>query len=191
MAVLTNPDSPYTALFLKNAAMEAQSVGVELQILQARNPGEFDAAFAAMRSGNAQALSRQIARVFLFDGVCRLGGRGRLPWLHSGRLVHQARWVQSCVSQPAAPSMTASSARTMVALLIMMCSLALYSGPTPVGIVLLHVRSCKRFADCAPTNLKFAPRNSKRRRNTRRSARSSRPTKQMRARRGWWVPGGE
>jgi putative ABC transport system substrate-binding protein len=55
VAVLTNPDSPYTALFLKDASLAAQSVGVQLQTLHARNPGELDATFAAKPS-DAQAL---------------------------------------------------------------------------------------------------------------------------------------
>jgi putative tryptophan/tyrosine transport system substrate-binding protein len=57
VAVLTNPDSPYTALYLKDARPAAHSLGLELQIVEARGPDEVDAAFAAMRGGHAHALS--------------------------------------------------------------------------------------------------------------------------------------
>src|SRR5215203_4193383 len=57
VAVLTNPDSPYTALYLKDARPAANSLGLELQIVEARSPNEVDAAFAAMRRGHAQALT--------------------------------------------------------------------------------------------------------------------------------------
>ena len=57
VAVLTNPDSPYTALYLKDARPAANSLGLELQIVEARSPNEIDAAFAAMRGGHAQALT--------------------------------------------------------------------------------------------------------------------------------------
>ena len=81
VAVLTNPDSPYTALFAKDAATAAQSVGVELQILQAHSPGEFDAAFAAMRSGNAQAL--MVVADIMFNTqharIVELAAKSRLP----------------------------------------------------------------------------------------------------------------
>jgi putative ABC transport system substrate-binding protein len=56
VAALINPDSPYTARFSKDAPVAARSLGIELQMLEARAPDQFEAAFAAMRSRNAQAL---------------------------------------------------------------------------------------------------------------------------------------
>ena len=42
LAVLTNPDLPYTALYLKDATLVAQAAGVELQIYQARTPTDLN-----------------------------------------------------------------------------------------------------------------------------------------------------
>jgi ABC-type uncharacterized transport system substrate-binding protein len=81
VAVLTNPDSPYTALFLKDAGWAAQSVGVKLQILQARGPRELDAAFTAMRSGNVQALMVVADIMFATEHarIVELAAKSRLP----------------------------------------------------------------------------------------------------------------
>ena len=87
VAVLTNPDSPYTALYSKDAALAAQSVGVELRMLGARGPGEFDAAFTAMGSGNAQALMVVADIMFVTQRarIVDLVAKSRLPAVYWDR----------------------------------------------------------------------------------------------------------
>ncbi len=81
VAVLANPDSPYTALFLKDAGRAAQSMGVELQILEARTPREFDAAFTAMGGGSVQALMVLADIMFNTEHarIVELAAKSRLP----------------------------------------------------------------------------------------------------------------
>jgi putative ABC transport system substrate-binding protein len=57
IAVLWNPaNSVFQTLQLKEAESSARTSGVELQLLEARTPNEFDAAFAALGSDGARAL---------------------------------------------------------------------------------------------------------------------------------------
>ncbi len=56
MAVLFNPDQPAHALALKAVQAAAQSLGVELQLVEARGLNEFDRAFAVMGEKRAGAL---------------------------------------------------------------------------------------------------------------------------------------
>src|SRR5881409_3933532 len=48
VALLTNPDNPASAPFLREAEAAARALGVRLQTLEARNSQEIDSAFAAM-----------------------------------------------------------------------------------------------------------------------------------------------
>src|SRR5262249_41948839 len=48
VAVLSNPANPYHALAISNVKVAAQTLKVELQVLEARGSNEFDGAFAAM-----------------------------------------------------------------------------------------------------------------------------------------------
>jgi putative tryptophan/tyrosine transport system substrate-binding protein len=48
VAVLSNPDSPARPLTIRNVKDAARSLGVQLQLLEARGPEGFDGAFAAM-----------------------------------------------------------------------------------------------------------------------------------------------
>ena len=56
VAVLSNPANPSTAVAISNVKVAARSLGVELQLLETRDPGEFDGAFAAMAKERAGAL---------------------------------------------------------------------------------------------------------------------------------------
>src|SRR3990172_5453802 len=51
VAVLTNPGSPTRALMLTEAEAAMRPLGLRFQILDARGPGEFEAAFSAMTIG--------------------------------------------------------------------------------------------------------------------------------------------
>jgi len=56
VAVLWNPTNPGNTLQLRAAVASAQALGVRLQSLEARGPGEIDRAFAAMTRERAGAL---------------------------------------------------------------------------------------------------------------------------------------
>jgi putative ABC transport system substrate-binding protein len=56
VAVLSNPDSPARPLTIRNVKDAARSLGVQLQLLEARGPEEFDGAFAAMAKERVGAL---------------------------------------------------------------------------------------------------------------------------------------
>src|SRR5262249_20094223 len=51
-----NPDNPGSAPQLRHAEAAARVLGLRVQALEARNPAEIDAAFAAMRRETAGAL---------------------------------------------------------------------------------------------------------------------------------------
>jgi putative ABC transport system substrate-binding protein len=56
VAVLSNPDSPARPLTIRNVKDAARSLGVQLQLLEARGPEGFDGAFAAMAKERVGAL---------------------------------------------------------------------------------------------------------------------------------------
>ena len=56
VAILSNPTNAYHALAIREANVAAPSLGVQLQLLEARGPNEFDGAFAAMGKDRAGAL---------------------------------------------------------------------------------------------------------------------------------------
>jgi putative ABC transport system substrate-binding protein len=57
VAVLWNPtNTTYQTLALQQAELAARASGVELQVLAARGPGDFDAAFAAISAQGSKAL---------------------------------------------------------------------------------------------------------------------------------------
>jgi putative tryptophan/tyrosine transport system substrate-binding protein len=57
VAVLSNPDGPVQPLTISNVKAAARSLGLELQLVEARGPGDFDRAFAAMAKERVGALS--------------------------------------------------------------------------------------------------------------------------------------
>jgi ABC-type uncharacterized transport system substrate-binding protein len=56
VAFLLNPDNPGNKLAMKNVKSRAKSLGVQLQLLEARGPADFEAAFAAMARERVGAL---------------------------------------------------------------------------------------------------------------------------------------
>jgi len=56
VAVLSNPDSPARPLTIRNVKDAARSLGLQLQLLEARGPEGFDGAFAAMAKERVGAL---------------------------------------------------------------------------------------------------------------------------------------
>jgi putative tryptophan/tyrosine transport system substrate-binding protein len=56
VAILSNPANPAHALAIRHVKVAAQSLGMELQLLEARDPNQFDGAFAAMAKERVGAL---------------------------------------------------------------------------------------------------------------------------------------
>jgi len=81
VAILSNPDNAYHQLAIREVNVAARSLGVQLQLLEARGPNEFDGAFAAMAKERVGAL------LVLSDAVLNshrtrladLAARSRLP----------------------------------------------------------------------------------------------------------------
>ena len=87
VAVLTNPANPSQPLALENVKAAARSLGLQLQLLEARGPDDFDGAFAAMAKERVGALlvvseaMLNFHRVRLADRVAR----SKLPSMHGFR----------------------------------------------------------------------------------------------------------
>ena len=87
VAVLRNPTNPSHALSLEETKATARSLGLSLQVLDARAPDEIDGAFAAMTGERASAL------LVLWDGmflvhqsrIIELAARNRLPAMYQYR----------------------------------------------------------------------------------------------------------
>src|ERR1700730_16153042 len=81
VAILSNPANAYHQLAIREVNVAARSLGVQLQLLEARGPNEFDGAFAAMAKERVGAL------LVLSDAVLNshrtrladLAARSRLP----------------------------------------------------------------------------------------------------------------
>ena len=71
LAVLRNPLVAIHAIFWQETELAARKLGVELQPIEVREPEDFEAAFAAARRGNAQAL-------IAFDDALTVGHRRRI-----------------------------------------------------------------------------------------------------------------
>src|SRR6478736_4369632 len=56
LAIVSNPANAYHQLAIKELNVAARSLGVQLQLLEARGPNEFDGAFAAMAKERVGAL---------------------------------------------------------------------------------------------------------------------------------------
>ena len=87
VAVLSNPTGPNHASMISNVKSAARALGVELLLLEASGPGEFDGAFATMAKERVGAL-------FVFGdpmlGIHRtrlaeLAVQNRLPSMHTNR----------------------------------------------------------------------------------------------------------
>jgi putative ABC transport system substrate-binding protein len=67
----------------------ARSLGLRLQLVDARGPAQFDGAFAAMARGGAEALLVVTDPTYLLPGAAArladLAIKGRLPSMHSQR----------------------------------------------------------------------------------------------------------
>src|SRR5215510_13846482 len=87
VAILSNPANAYHQLAIREVNVAARSLGVQLQLLEARGPNEFDGAFAAMAKERVGAL------LVLSDGIfslhrtrlADLAAKSRLPAAYGNR----------------------------------------------------------------------------------------------------------
>jgi len=81
VALLTNPDNPSSARFVREAEAAARALGVRLQTLETRNPQEIVSAFAAMSRERAGALLILPDGIFLSQRrqIGELATKRRLP----------------------------------------------------------------------------------------------------------------
>jgi len=87
VAILSNPANAYHRLAIREVNVAARSLGVQLQLLEARGPNEFDGAFAAMAKERVRALL-VLSDVMLNAHRTRLAdlaARSRLPAAYSVR----------------------------------------------------------------------------------------------------------
>jgi putative ABC transport system substrate-binding protein len=84
VAVLSNPANALHQLAIREVNVAARSLGVQLQLLEARGPNEFDGAFAAMSKERAGALLVLPDSVFQRHRarVAGLAAKNRLPAMY-------------------------------------------------------------------------------------------------------------
>ena len=87
VAVLSNPANPSVASVMRDVKVAARSLGVQLQIVEARDPGEFNGAFAAMVKERAAALFVVTDHVFHLHRarLVDLAAKNRLPSMYGVR----------------------------------------------------------------------------------------------------------
>jgi putative ABC transport system substrate-binding protein len=92
VAVLSNPANPGAALATSNMKAAATSLGVQLQLLETRDPDEFDGAFVAMAKERAEAFLTVSDPFFGLHGarLADLATRYRLPSMHGVRELVEA-----------------------------------------------------------------------------------------------------
>jgi putative ABC transport system substrate-binding protein len=99
VAILSNPDAPTQSLTVTSLQNVARSLRLELQVLGARGPADFDGAFSAMDQGGAEALLVVTDATYLLPGVAArladLATRSRLPSMHSQRAAVEAGGLMS------------------------------------------------------------------------------------------------
>jgi putative ABC transport system substrate-binding protein len=97
LAVLLGPPAPADPLFLREAEVAARALHIELQVLRARDPGEFDSAFAAMTRERASAVLVLQHPIFFAHRalLAELAVKHRLPTMHAFREFVEAGMLMS------------------------------------------------------------------------------------------------
>ena len=87
VAILSNPANAYHQFAIKQLNVAAQALGVQLQLLEARNASDLDAAFAAMTKDRVGALLVLSDIIFNSQGkrLADLAASGRLPTVNAVR----------------------------------------------------------------------------------------------------------
>ena len=83
VAVLSNPANPVQAFLMRDVKVAARSLGLQLQLLEARGPTEFEGAFAAMAKERVGALLVVADPAFILTRLTDLVARRRLPAAYS------------------------------------------------------------------------------------------------------------
>ena len=87
VAVLANPASPYTASFMREREGAARGLGLQLAVLEARDPAEVEKAFATLAGERPGALL-VLTDVMLINHrrrIVELAARSRLPAMYPER----------------------------------------------------------------------------------------------------------
>jgi putative ABC transport system substrate-binding protein len=97
VAVLSNPANPAHALAIENVIGAARAVGVQLQLLEARGPNQFDNAFASMARERAEALLVVLDPFFSFhrSRLLALAAKSRIPAMYGSREYPEAGGLMS------------------------------------------------------------------------------------------------
>ena len=97
VAVLSNPANPSHALAIESVIVAARAVGVQLQLLGASGPNQFDNAFAAMARERAGALLVVLDPFFGFHRarLSDLAAKSRLPAMYGSREFPEAGGLMS------------------------------------------------------------------------------------------------
>jgi putative ABC transport system substrate-binding protein len=87
VAVLWNPTIPIQELVLREAEVAARSLKVQLQVLEARAPGDFASAFSAMTKDRAGGLISLGGSIFFAQRtrIAELAAQSRLPAMYGQR----------------------------------------------------------------------------------------------------------
>ena len=87
VAILSNPANPSHGLALTNVKAAAGSLGVQLQLLEASEPNQFDGAFAEMAKERVDALLVVADGMFIFHRarLAELAAKNRVPSMHGVR----------------------------------------------------------------------------------------------------------
>ena len=87
VAVLGNPASLHTRMFIREAETAARSLKVQLQIVEARDPDEFKGAFAAVTKERVGAMFVLSDPMFINNRtqLVNLAARNRLPTMYAQR----------------------------------------------------------------------------------------------------------
>ena len=97
LAVLLGPPAPADPLFLREAEVAARTLHIELQVLRARDPGEFDNTFAAMTRERASAVLVLQHPIFFAHRalLAEFAVKHRLPTMLANREVVEAGGLMS------------------------------------------------------------------------------------------------
>jgi putative ABC transport system substrate-binding protein len=97
VAVLSNPAGPAQPLTIRNIKAAAESLGLQLVLVEARGPGEFDGAFAAMARERVGALFVVTDPAFIPHRarLVELAAKNRLPSMFTQRADVEAGGLMS------------------------------------------------------------------------------------------------
>ena len=87
LAVLVNPGNPSHPLVMERVKAAARSLGLEVYVVEARGPDEFDRAFAAMAKQRVTAVFVVSEAMFILNRtkLAELEARNKLPSMHAFR----------------------------------------------------------------------------------------------------------